>query len=179
MLRAHVHANVWLQDVIPQPELFDPTIHGWAVSNEGYTVGLSKLPIAHLAIMELVRCNCVVSKCSGRWSCKASTIECNELCKCEEDTCKHINVLGLALEDQSDEEDESDQEDIEDTEEEVYFQDIRDKGKMSYKGGGLRLQDRSNRPYIFSVWRDCTILHSVLLLYHPWCISLPLTVFAL
>ena len=44
--------------------------------------------------MELVKCSCVTSKCSGRCSCKAHNLACTELCKCEgaEDTCNNVAI---------------------------------------------------------------------------------------
>ena len=44
--------------------------------------------------MELVKCSCVVSKCSGRCSCKAHNLACTEPCKCEgaKDTYNNVAI---------------------------------------------------------------------------------------
>ena len=44
--------------------------------------------------MELVKCSCATSKCSGWYSCKAHNLICTELCKCEgaEDICNNVTI---------------------------------------------------------------------------------------
>jgi len=95
ILRAHLQANIWLQDLVARPILLDPTTLGWRQLEDGHYVPLvSKVPVAPEAVVELVKCSCVASKCSGRCSCRAHNLPCTELCRCEgaEDTCNNIQV---------------------------------------------------------------------------------------
>ena len=48
---------------------------------------------APAAVVELVRCNCSASKCSGRCSCRFHNLPCTELCKCEANDEKCLNVI--------------------------------------------------------------------------------------
>jgi len=67
-----------------------------------------KVPVAPEAVVELVKCSCFASKCSGRCSCRAHNLPCTELCRCEEaeDTCNNIQVAHSL----------SDEDEIEDSE---------------------------------------------------------------
>ena len=60
-------------------------------------------------MVELVKCSCVASKCSGRCSCKAHNLACTEPCQCEgaEDTCNNVAIS----QDPSDDEENEDLED--------------------------------------------------------------------
>ena len=55
---------------------------------------VSKVPATPEAVVELVKCFCVASKCIGWCSCKAHYLACIELCKCEgdEDTCNNVAI---------------------------------------------------------------------------------------
>jgi hypothetical protein len=93
ILRAHLQANIWLQDLLAIPILLDPVTLGWRQLEDGrYVPVVSKVPAAPEAVVELVKCSCVASKCRGRCSCRAHNLACTELCKCEatEDTCNNI-----------------------------------------------------------------------------------------
>ena len=49
---------------------------------------------APAAVVELVRCNCSASKCSGRCSCRIyNFFPCTKLCKCEANDEKCLNVI--------------------------------------------------------------------------------------
>ena len=66
--RAHLQANIWLQDLVARPTLLDP---GWQQLGDGHYVPVvSKVPAVPEAAVELVNCSCVASKCSGWCSCK-------------------------------------------------------------------------------------------------------------
>ena len=84
ILRAHLQASVWLQDLVARPIILDPVTLGWQQLEDGHYVPVvSIVPAAPEAVVELVKCSCVASKCSGRCSCKAHNLACTELCKCE------------------------------------------------------------------------------------------------
>ena len=95
ILRAHLQASVWLQDLVARPIILDPVTLGWQQLEDGHYVPVvSIVPTAPEAVVELVKCSCVASKCSGRCSCKAHNLACTELCKCEgtEDTCNNVEI---------------------------------------------------------------------------------------
>ena len=105
-LRAHYQAHIWARDILAEPTVLDPVGLGWSKDGNGkYIPTLSDLPPAPEAVVELVKCNCVASKCSGRCSCKTHNMACTELCKCEaaEGTCTNL----LAKEPQSDDDDDT------------------------------------------------------------------------
>ena len=45
---------------------------------------LSDVLSAPSAVVELVKCGCIKSKCSKKCSCKQNDLPCTELCKCED-----------------------------------------------------------------------------------------------
>ena len=95
ILRAHLQASVWLQDLVARPIILDPVTLGWQQLEDGHYVPVvSIVPAAPEAVVELVKCSCIASKCSGRCSCKAHNLACTELCKCEgaEDTCNNVEI---------------------------------------------------------------------------------------
>jgi len=66
ILCAHLQANVWLQDLVARPILLDPTTLGWYQLEDGHYLPIvSKVPVAPEAVVELVKCSFVASKCSG------------------------------------------------------------------------------------------------------------------
>jgi len=96
ILWAHLQASVWLQDLVASPHLLDPATLGWNQLEDGHYVPVvSQIPAAPEAVMELVKCSCVASKCSGQCSCKAHNLACTELCNVEgaEDACNNIPVV--------------------------------------------------------------------------------------
>ena len=95
ILCTHLQASVWLQDLVARPIIQDPVTQGWQQLEDGHYVPVvSKVPAAPEAVVELVKCLCVVSKCSGRYSCKMHNLACTELCKCEgaENTCHNVTI---------------------------------------------------------------------------------------
>ena len=106
ILRAHLQANIWMQDVVAAPILLDPVSLGWKLLENGSLVPeISKVPPAPEAVVELVKCSCVVSKCSRSCSCKKkkekSNLPCTELCKCEgaESSCNNVETDEIESED--------------------------------------------------------------------------------
>ena len=74
---------------------------GWQVENNGeYMPILTKEPLAPDCVLELARCGCSKSQCSGRCSCKEKDLTCTELCKCDPDNCK--NMMTNSIDSESD-----------------------------------------------------------------------------
>ena len=112
ILRAHLQANVWHQDLNANPELLDPTTLGWVLNEDRtYQPVVSTVAPAPEAVVELVKCSCVASRCSGRCSCKSHSLPCTELCKCgaSEEMCDNQNT-GEINDENSDTDEWSDEE---------------------------------------------------------------------
>ncbi len=92
--RAHLQAHVWAQDIVPRPELLDPITLGWSHEDGKRVPIVSKVLPAPEAVVELVRCTCVASKCAGRCSCKANLLACTDMCKCSasDDLCNNTGT---------------------------------------------------------------------------------------
>ena len=100
ILRAHLQANIWQQDLVSQPSIPESALLGWSESDGHLKPVLTRVSIAPESILQLVRCNCkqpdkrAGTLCHGRCSCKKANVVCTELCKCEaEDRCNNVNVL--------------------------------------------------------------------------------------
>ena len=83
--RAHIQCNVWQQVLIARPSVLEPTTLGWSQKTG---VGelmpvLTRVPLAPESVLEMVKCGCAKSLCSGRCSC--NNLPCTELCACEAD----------------------------------------------------------------------------------------------
>jgi hypothetical protein len=95
ILHAHLQANVWVQDLRRKPNLLDPTTLGWSQEEDGSRLPIvSKVPPAPEAVVELVRCGCGVSKCSGTCSCKSNSLPCTDLCgyRADDEKCNYKNA---------------------------------------------------------------------------------------
>ncbi len=109
--RAHLQCHIWKQALVPQPKLLDPTTLGWSRDGERGELRpvLTNEPLAPVSVMEMVRCGCDKSMCSGRCSCKDNNVNCTELCSCgaDEDHCTNVygDVTEADLSDISDVED--------------------------------------------------------------------------
>ena len=64
-LRAHLQAHLWAQDTVLHPTIPDPCTLGWARDNDKLMPVLSEYQAAPEAAVELLKCNCGVSKCAG------------------------------------------------------------------------------------------------------------------
>lgn len=85
ILRAHLQANIWLQDIVVDPVFLDPLNFGWKLNDnlKMQPVLTSSEDIASTdTLAQLVKCNCGVSKCARRCTCKQNNYTCTELCKC-------------------------------------------------------------------------------------------------
>ena len=59
ILRAHMQAHIWNQDLVLHPKFPDPCTLGWAHdADRSFVPVLSRLPPAPTAVVELVRCGC-------------------------------------------------------------------------------------------------------------------------
>ena len=78
--------------MISQPTIPAPTHFGWSIddASDKFVPILSRRPMAPDTILNLVRCNCTTSLCSGRCSCRENLMPCTELCKCDQDSCKNL-----------------------------------------------------------------------------------------
>ena len=114
ILRAHYQANVWAQDTVPEPVVLNPVDLGWQEVEDGrYAPTVSHTPPAPEAVVELVKCGCVASRCSGRCSCKSHNLACTELCKCEATETSCMNMVAV-LDNLSDEDTDQDDDDNDD-----------------------------------------------------------------
>lgn len=95
ILRAHLQANIWAQDLEEKPVIPDPLTLGWKKEGSRLVPVLSIEPAAPDCVLELVKCGCRGSnqstpiKCTRWCSCKKRNLSCTELCQCggEEDAC--------------------------------------------------------------------------------------------
>ena len=95
-----------LQHLVARPTLLDPVTLGWQQLEDGHYVPVvSKVPAVPEAVVELVKCSYVASKCNGRCSCKEHNLPCTELCKCEgaEDTCNNVAIDQNSSDDEENE----------------------------------------------------------------------------
>ncbi len=101
-LRAHYQAMIWEADTVPMPNLPDPTDYGWTVNEDVYCAVPTLNPPAPKAVVELIRCQCLRSKCETRCSCKQHNMYCSEMCVCASniDNCQNkienASLFGLA-----------------------------------------------------------------------------------
>ena len=100
--RAHLQARIWHQDLVAEPVRPDPLKLGWEEKNDRLMPVLSKVAAAPEFVLQLVRCNCGAknfessNKCAGRCSCKSSNLVCTELCSCQGDPEKCVNLEPFA-----------------------------------------------------------------------------------
>ena len=85
--RAHLQCSMWQQVLTACPSILEPTKLGWSQERavEELTPVLTRVPLAPKSVLEMVKCGCVKSFCSGHCSCKNNNLPCTELCACEAD----------------------------------------------------------------------------------------------
>lgn len=97
--RAHLQANIWSQDIIPDPVIPDPLTLGWKEEDGRLMAVLSRESPAPDCVLQLVKCGCgtnsqTAMKCSRRCACKKNKLACTELCHCGGDLnrclCKYV-----------------------------------------------------------------------------------------
>ena len=83
--RANYQAAIWRRASNARPDVPNPRGHGW-ISRSGYlyTDWMHQLS-APEAILELIHCNCIKSKCiTSQCSCHANSLACTDLCNCND-----------------------------------------------------------------------------------------------
>ena len=100
ILRAHSQASAWYQDIICNPIKLDPCDLDWYMSESKFMPKLSDEFSAPSAVVELVKCGCVKSKCLKKCSCKQNKLPCTELCRCEGgEDCENSEISHGIIED--------------------------------------------------------------------------------
>ncbi|KAL9976959.1 hypothetical protein ACROYT_G014308 [Oculina patagonica] len=81
--RGNYQALVWNLDVVPEPQLPSPETFGWKLEDDKWVPVMTSLPPAPEAIIQLVKCGCVKSRCSlNRCNCRKAELKCTDLCSC-------------------------------------------------------------------------------------------------
>ena len=81
ILRAHLQARIWSQDLVIHPQIPDPCQLGWFEEDGRLRPVLSHKQAAPEAVVELVKCSCSRSACSrNTCKCKANNLHCTEIC---------------------------------------------------------------------------------------------------
>jgi len=81
--RANYQALVWNLDTVPEPQLPSPETFGWKSQDEKWVPVTTSLPPAPEAIIQLVKCGCIKTRCStNRCNCRKAELKCTNLCSC-------------------------------------------------------------------------------------------------
>ena len=89
-LRMHINCaayqcHIWRNATLPDFNTRSFTEHGWVIDKDGVVyVKWMNLPPAPESILELVNCKCTKGCGNNRCSCRKSSLECTELCKCHD-----------------------------------------------------------------------------------------------
>ena len=105
ILRTHLQARIWCQDIAVHPVIPDPCQLGWFNEEGKLRPVLSHKQAAPEAVVELVKCSCVISACSSRnCTCRSHGLQCTELCSCdgEEGTCNNVVLNSDSSDDEGD-----------------------------------------------------------------------------
>ena len=92
LLRAHLQALVWNQDLVQFPETPSPINFGWQKVEDKYEPITSTIPCIPDLVWELCRCNCVKKRCTLPCVCRSQGLKCTEMCKCEGDASNCDNI---------------------------------------------------------------------------------------
>ncbi len=82
ILRAAYQSIVWAHLEDANPIYPPPNQFGWKEQNDIFVPVITTIEPAPKAVIELVRCNCQVSQCTARCTCRKASLVCTELCKC-------------------------------------------------------------------------------------------------
>ncbi|KAG0722189.1 hypothetical protein GWK47_044959 [Chionoecetes opilio] len=110
ILRAHLQARIWAQDLVEKPNIPDPLTLGWKKEGDRLIPVLSSEAAAPDCVLELVKCGCGANnpaapmKCTKRCSCKKHNLACTELCQCGQEDGVCANRSSPLPEDDEDEE---------------------------------------------------------------------------
>ena len=81
--RANYEAFVWNLDTVPEPQLPSPDTLGWTLEDDKWVHIMTSLPPGPEAIIQLVNCGYVKSRCSSSKSnCRKAELKCTHLCSC-------------------------------------------------------------------------------------------------
>ena len=111
ILRALYQLMVWNNDRILNPQLPPPQNYGWERKGDKWLPGITKLPPAPEAIIQLVKCACTKKRCStNRWQCRKAGVNCTDLCTCSDgeahdNVCSHDDHLKTDDDDSDDDDD--------------------------------------------------------------------------
>ena len=79
--RANYQAFVWNLDTVPEPQLPSPNILGWTLEDDKLVHIMTSLPPAPEAIIQLVKCGYVKSRCSSsKCNYRKAGLKCTDLC---------------------------------------------------------------------------------------------------
>ena len=81
--RINYQAFVWNLDTVHEPQLPSPDTLGWTLEDDKWVHIMTSLPPAPEAIIQLVKCGYVKSRCSSsRCNCRRAGHKCTDLCSC-------------------------------------------------------------------------------------------------
>ena len=106
--RSHYQAMVWHKAHVPDPQLPQPTEHGWRAEGDHLVPITTKDPPAPAAITHLIKCNCTKTQCMSRCSCRSQYLNCSEMCMCgaDEEVCGNTGQeRPMGIDDTDDQED--------------------------------------------------------------------------
>ena len=99
--RANYQALVWNLDTVPEPPLPSPEIFGWKLEDDQWVPVMTFLPPAPEAIIQLVKCGCIKTRCStNRCNCQKAELKCTNLCSCADSGDLCDNQLDTDAEDE-------------------------------------------------------------------------------
>lgn len=83
--RAAYQCHIWRNATLPELNTGNITDHGWGIDEDGivYVKWMNMLP-APASILEFVNCKCTKGCANNRCSCRKSSLQCTELCKCQD-----------------------------------------------------------------------------------------------
>ena len=101
--RANYQAFVWNLVTVPEPQLPSPDTLGWTLEDDKWVHIMTSLPLAPEAIIQLVKCGYVKSRCSSsRCKCRKAGLKCTDLCRCADydDLCDNQLIDDVSSEDE-------------------------------------------------------------------------------
>ena len=82
--KANYQAAIWRRALNARPDVQNPQGHGWISMNGYLYTDWMDLP-APEAILELIHCNCITSKCiTNQCFCRANSLGCTDICNCND-----------------------------------------------------------------------------------------------
>ena len=103
--RANYQALAWNLDTVPEQQLPSPETFGWKLEDDKWVPVMTSLPPAPEAIIQLVKCGCIKTRCSpNRCNCWKAELKCTNLCNCADSGDLCDNQLDTDAEDEEEEE---------------------------------------------------------------------------